>query len=35
MLSDQTLAAAFNALAHPRRVRLYRLLIERPNSAEV
>jgi len=30
MLSDQTLATAFNALAHPRRVRLYRLLIERP-----
>jgi len=30
MLSDQTVAAAFTALAHPRRVRLFRLLCEHP-----
>lgn len=30
MLSDQTVAIAFTALAHPRRVRLFRLLAEHP-----
>jgi len=30
MQSDQTLAEAFNALAHPRRIRLFRLLNENP-----
>ena len=30
MSSDQTIATAFNALAHPRRVFLFRLLVEHP-----
>ena len=30
MLPDQTVATAFTALAHPRRVRLFRLLAEHP-----
>ncbi|MCB1356110.1 MAG: winged helix-turn-helix transcriptional regulator [Maritimibacter sp.] len=30
MSTDQTIARSFNALAHPRRVRLFRLLIETP-----
>jgi DNA-binding transcriptional ArsR family regulator len=30
MQSDQAVAAAFTALAHPRRVRLFRLLVEHP-----
>ncbi|MCB1329703.1 MAG: helix-turn-helix transcriptional regulator [Maritimibacter sp.] len=32
MLTDQSIARSFNALAHPRRVRLLRLLVEAPEQ---
>jgi len=32
MTQDDHIATAFNALAHPRRVRLFRLLCERPEA---
>ncbi len=34
MPSDRTIAAAFNALAHPRRVHLFRLLVDQPEIGQ-